>query len=102
MSRSAKSSRRPATYLVRSQGEFTNLDDIRNVAVMTRDGVPIYLRDIAEVVDSTEDRRQFLQIDGKPAVRMQVNKQTGENTVAVSAGIERKSSASTARCRVSA
>jgi len=76
-----------ATYLVRSQGEFVNLDDIRNVAVMTRDGVPIYLRDIAEVVDSTEDRRQFLQIDGKPAVRMQVNKQTGENTVAVSAGI---------------
>jgi hydrophobic/amphiphilic exporter-1 (mainly G- bacteria), HAE1 family len=76
-----------ATYLVRSQGEFTNLDDIRSVAVMTRDGVPIYLRDIAEVVDSTEDRRQFLQIDGKPAVRMQVNKQTGENTVAVSAGI---------------
>ena len=76
-----------ATYLVRSQGEFTNLDDIRNVAVMTRDGVPIYMRDIAEVVDSTEDRRQFLQIDGKPAVRMQVNKQTGENTVAVSAGI---------------
>jgi len=76
-----------ATYLVRSQGEFSNLDDIRNVAVMTRDGVPIYMRDIAEVVDSTEDRRQFLQIDGKPAVRMQVNKQTGENTVAVSAGI---------------
>jgi HAE1 family hydrophobic/amphiphilic exporter-1 len=76
-----------ATYLVRSQGEFTNLDDIRNVAVMTRDGVPIYLRDIAEVVDSTEDRRQFLQIDGRPAVRMQVNKQTGENTVAVSDGI---------------
>ena len=76
-----------ATYLVRSQGEFSNLDDIRSVAVMTRDGVPIYLRDIAEVVDSTEDRRQFLQIDGKPAVRMQVNKQTGENTVAVSAGI---------------
>jgi HAE1 family hydrophobic/amphiphilic exporter-1 len=76
-----------ATYLVRSQGEFTNLDDIRDVAVMTRDGVPIYLRDIAEVVDSTEDRRQFLQIDGKSAVRLQVNKQTGENTVAVSAGI---------------
>src|SRR5688572_29638078 len=76
-----------ATYLVRSQGEFTNLDDIRDVAIMTRDGVPIYLRDIAEVVDSTEDRRQFLQIDGKSAVRLQVNKQTGENTVAVSAGI---------------
>ncbi|OFW49409.1 MAG: hypothetical protein A3G77_01990 [Acidobacteria bacterium RIFCSPLOWO2_12_FULL_68_19] len=74
-------------YLVRNQGQFTSLDDIRDVVVMTRQGVPIYLRDIAEVVDSTEDRRQFLRIDGKPGVRMQVNKQTGENTVAVAAGI---------------
>jgi len=77
-----------ATYLVRSQGEFTSLDDVRNVVVMMREGVPVYLRDIAEVIDSTEDRRQFLRIDGKPGVRMQVNKQTGENTVAVAAGIK--------------
>jgi len=76
-----------STYLVRNQGQFANLDDIRDVVVMTRQGVPIYLRDIAEVVDSTEDRRQFLRIDGKPGVRMQVNKQTGENTVAVADGI---------------
>ena len=76
-----------ATYFVRSQGEFINLDDIRNVAVMTRDGVPIYLRDIAEVVDSTEDRRQFLQSTASLPSALQVNKQTGENTVAVSAGI---------------
>jgi HAE1 family hydrophobic/amphiphilic exporter-1 len=77
-----------ATYLVRSQGEFTNLDDIRNLVVMTRQSVPIYLRDIAEVVDSTEDRRQFMRIDGQPGVRMSVNKQTGENTVAVADGIK--------------
>jgi HAE1 family hydrophobic/amphiphilic exporter-1 len=76
-----------ATYLVRSQGEFTSLDDIRSLVVMTRAGVPIYLRDVAEVIDSTEDRRQFMRIDGRPGVRMAVNKQTEENTVAVSEGI---------------
>ncbi len=76
-----------ATYLVRSQGEFTNLDDIRNLVVMTRAGVPVYLRDLAEVTDSTEDRRQFMRIDGRPGVRMAVNKQSEENTVAVSEGI---------------
>ena len=77
-----------ATYLVRSQGEFTTIDDIRNLVVMTRQDVPIYVRDIAEVIDSTEDRRQFLRIDGRPGVRMSVNKQTGENTVAVADGIK--------------
>jgi HAE1 family hydrophobic/amphiphilic exporter-1 len=76
-----------ATYLVRSQGEFTSLDDIRNLVVMTRAGIPIYLRDVADVIDSTEDRRQFMRIDGRPGVRMSVNKQSEENTVAVSAGI---------------
>ena len=77
-----------ATYLVRSQGQFTSLDDIRNLVVLTRDGVPVYLRDVADVVDSTEDRRQFLRIDGKPGVRLQVNKQSGENTVTVAQGIK--------------
>jgi HAE1 family hydrophobic/amphiphilic exporter-1 len=77
-----------ATYLVRSQGQFTSLDDIRNLVVMIRQGVPVYVRDIAEVKDSTEDRRQFLRIDGKPGVRMTVNKQSGENTVAVAQGIK--------------
>jgi HAE1 family hydrophobic/amphiphilic exporter-1 len=77
-----------ATYLVRSQGQFTSLDDIRNLVVMTRQGVPVYVRDIAEVTDSAEDRRQFLRIDGRPGIRMQVNKQSGENTVAVAQGIK--------------
>jgi HAE1 family hydrophobic/amphiphilic exporter-1 len=57
---------------------------------MTRQGVPIYMRDIADVIDSTEDRRQFLRIDGRPGVRMQVSKQTGENTVAVAAGVQQE------------
>ena len=46
-----------ATYLVRSQGQFQSLEDIRNLVVMTRQGVPVYLRDIAEVKDTTEQRR---------------------------------------------
>ncbi len=77
-----------ATYLVRSQGQFTSLDDIRNLVVMTRQSVPVYLRDVADVVDSTEDRRQFLRINGKPGVRMTVTKQVGENTVAIAQGIK--------------
>jgi HAE1 family hydrophobic/amphiphilic exporter-1 len=77
-----------ATYLVRSQGQFQSLDDIRNLVVMTREGVPVYLRDIADVKDATEDRRQFLRIDGKPGVRLSVSKQSGENTVEVATGIK--------------
>jgi hydrophobic/amphiphilic exporter-1 (mainly G- bacteria), HAE1 family len=82
-----------ATFLVRSQGQFTSLEDIRNLVVMTREGVPVYLRDIAEVKDATEQRRSFMRINGKPGVQLQVQKQSGKNTVevahAVKAEVER-------------
>ncbi len=74
-------------YLVRSQGQFEDLEQIRNLIVMTQNGVPVYLRDIAEVKDATEDNRSILRINGQPGVRMQVTKQSGTNTVAVAAGI---------------
>ncbi|MPZ18697.1 MAG: MMPL family transporter [Luteitalea sp.] len=95
------------TYLLRSPGQFTDLDDIRNIAVMTRGGVssatpqtassgfgvPVYLRDVAEVRDGTEDRRSYVTLDGKPGIRLTITKQSGENTVAVaeriSAEVER-------------
>ena len=77
-----------STFLLRSQGQFTNLDDIRSLVVLTKDGVPVYMRDIADVTDSTEDRRSFMRINGRPGVRMRVQKQSGENTVAIAAGVK--------------
>ena len=70
--------------LLRTDGEFTNLTDILNVGVTTRNGVPVYLRDIATVEDSHEDIRYFVAVNGNPAVQMMVYKQSGANTVAVS------------------
>jgi HAE1 family hydrophobic/amphiphilic exporter-1 len=71
------------TYLLRSQGQYENLDQIRDLVVLSRGNVPVYLRDIANVTDATEDLRSFTRINGKPAIRMRVTKQSGENTVAI-------------------
>jgi HAE1 family hydrophobic/amphiphilic exporter-1 len=76
-----------ATFLVRSQGQFRSVDDIRNLVVMTREGVPVYLRDIADVQDTTEQRRSFMLINGKPGVQIQVQKQSGKNTVSVATAV---------------
>ncbi len=73
--------------LLRSQGQFEDLDQIRNLVVLTKAGVPVYLRDIAEVTDSTEDVRSVLRINGRPGVRMQVTKQSGTNTVQIAQGV---------------
>jgi HAE1 family hydrophobic/amphiphilic exporter-1 len=71
------------TYLVRSQGQFETLDEIRELVVMTRAGVPVYLKDIADVTDATEDFRSFTRINGKPGVRLRITKQSGQNTVQI-------------------
>jgi HAE1 family hydrophobic/amphiphilic exporter-1 len=73
--------------LLRSPGQFTSLDDVRDLIIMTRAGVPVYLKDIAEISDSTEDRRSIMRINGRQGVRMRVQKQSGKNTVQVAEGV---------------
>jgi HAE1 family hydrophobic/amphiphilic exporter-1 len=72
-----------ATFLVRSQGQFQSVEDIRNLVVMTRQSVPVYLKDISDVQDTTEQRRQFMRINGRPGIQIQVQKQSGKNTVQI-------------------
>ena len=55
--------------------------------MLTKNGVPVYLKDIADVIDSTEDIRSVLRINGRPGVRMQVTKQSGTNTVQIAEGV---------------
>jgi len=69
--------------LVRSQGEFSNVEQVRNVVVTSRGGVPIYLKDVAEVQDAQEEVRQMVRIDDKPGIRFSIRKQSGANTVTV-------------------
>ena len=69
--------------LLRTQGEFKNVDQVRNVVIASRDGVPIYLRDVADVKDASEEVRQIVRVDDKPGIRLAIRKQSGANTVAV-------------------
>lgn len=78
------------SFLLRSQGQFQSLDQIKGLVVVTKAGVPVYLRDIADVTMSTEDSRSVLRINGKPGVRMQVTKQSGTNTVAIAQGVRQE------------
>jgi HAE1 family hydrophobic/amphiphilic exporter-1 len=75
------------TYLVRSQGQFENLNEIRDLVVLTQGGVPVYMKDIADVRDSTEDFRSFTRINGRPGVRLRITKQSGTNTVEIADGV---------------
>jgi len=68
---------------VRTLAEFGGVDDVRDVVVTTRDGVPVRLSDIAEVTEQGEERTSIVRINGRPGMNLAVSKQSGANTVAV-------------------
>ena len=72
---------------IRTPGIYNNLNELRNTVVAMREGVPIQLKEIATVEDAWEKVTRIVRINGKPGVRLSVNKQSGKNTVEVATGV---------------
>ena len=73
--------------LMRTEGEYTSLDEIRKTMVTRRQGRPIYISDIAQVEDSHQEIRNLVRINGVPGLRMSIRKQSGANTVDVAKAV---------------
>jgi len=57
---------------------------MKNVIVGTRDGVNVYLRDVARIVDNLEERAQRTFTNGTQGAMIVVQKQSGANSVEIS------------------
>lgn len=75
--------------LVRIIGRTTSLDAIANSIVETHGGVPILLKDVAEVTFGKQTMRGDAGVNGEPAVIISVQKQPGMDTITLTAEIER-------------
>jgi cobalt-zinc-cadmium resistance protein CzcA len=78
-----------AEYNVRGLGRYNSSEDIEMTVVTARNGVPVYLRDVARVEESTAIQRGVASKDGKETVVALVIKQPNADTVQVVNGIER-------------
>ncbi len=70
-------------YTVRNIGRTTNLDDMRNLVVAYREGIPILLGQIGEVTFAPRVKRGDGTYGGVPSVNLEVIKQPQANTVHV-------------------
>lgn len=68
---------------VRTKGEFQSIDQIANTIVKVVDGMPIRVKDVADVIDGYEDINRVVNIDDQPMIRLGIRKQSGANTVEV-------------------
>lgn len=73
---------------LRTPGEFKTVAEIAGLVIGETAGKLIRLQDVAEVRDRWEKARSIVRINGKPGVRIMVNKQSGSNTVAVAKAVK--------------
>jgi HAE1 family hydrophobic/amphiphilic exporter-1 len=73
---------------VRTLGEYTSLDDIKNVKISLPAGGSIYLHDVAQVHDTIAEQRQYTRMNREPSVGIHVMKASQANTVKVSERVQ--------------
>ncbi len=71
------------TYSLRVQGEFQDASQMANIVVGSVNGKNIYLKDVARIQDSVEERTQETYNDGVQGAMIVVQKQTGANSVEI-------------------
>jgi cobalt-zinc-cadmium resistance protein CzcA len=77
-------------YLVRGLGLVRNTEDIGNIVVATREGVPIHVRNVARVVEGPAPRFGAVTRDGKEVTLGIALARIGENAKTVSEAVKKK------------
>ncbi len=75
-------------YLLRVPGEFKTPEEIYWLVVGTHDGQPVYLKDVAKVVDTFKEENSRARLDGRSSVNVAVKKRSGENIIDISKALD--------------
>ena len=70
-------------YQINANDQLVTSDDYRKIVVAYRNGAPVMLRDVANVVDGVENNKQAAWMDKTPAVILNIQRQPGANTISV-------------------
>ncbi|MDR0730260.1 MAG: efflux RND transporter permease subunit [Treponema sp.] len=79
------------SYILSTMGEYTSLEQIRGTVIAYKGGgataagvespKTVYLRDIADVYEGYRDESSMVYVNGQTAVQLQIQKQSGKNSV---------------------
>ncbi len=76
------------TYSMRVDQEFTSVEELKDLVIGTRGGANIYLRDVATVTDTEQERAQEVYNNGERTGLIVIQKQTGANAVQISKDVK--------------
>lgn len=76
-------------FLLRVPGEFSSPDEIYGLVMGVHNGQPVYLKDVAQVVDSFKEETSRARLDGREAINIAVKKRSGENILSITKEVDK-------------
>lgn len=70
-------------YTVRIPGEFTSINELKDVVVKTINGFPVYIHDLADVEFGYKDQESYSRLDHRASVTLSIQKRSGENIIRI-------------------
>ena len=74
-------------YTVQANGQLENAAAFRPLVVTYRNGAPVRLQDVGQVLDDVQDNKSAAWYNGNRAIVLAVQRQPGTNTVAVASRV---------------
>ncbi len=73
---------------VRTMGQYGRVSDVEKTVVATTAGGPIFVQDVAEVVETYKEPTAFVHSRGEPVIAINAQKEVGSNVIKVMAGLQ--------------
>ena len=70
------------------KGQLKSATDIASLIVRNQTGSPVYLKDIATIIDTTKEKESYARLNGKNVVTLNIIKRNGENLIESSDGVK--------------
>ena len=76
-------------YTINANDQLFSSDEYRSVIIATKNGAPVRLSDVANVIDGAENARQAAWMNLTPAVIVNIQRQPGANIISVADRIKK-------------
>ncbi|MEI4584015.1 efflux RND transporter permease subunit, partial [Klebsiella pneumoniae] len=66
---------------IKVKGQFGSALDMQNIIIKNISGAPIYLRDIATLVDTVKETESYARLGAQNVITLNIVKRSGENLI---------------------
>lgn len=74
---------------IKIKGQFKTAFDMQHIQVKNVNGAPIYLQDVAQIIDTVKETESYARLDGKNVITINIVKRAGENLINTADGINK-------------